>query len=377
MAINFPLNPTSGQIHQVGNSQWQFNGVAWDVVSNSSPSFTSVTTGTLTTTGTSNLYNLNVTGNLTFGNGTITGVDLNDLSNVTAPAPADGDALVWNESNSRWEPGEVAGGSGGFNGGTISNPLIIDNDGATTSASSGALRITGGVGIGDDLYVEDNVTVNGTLFIKSEAVQVQNGNEIQLYNTANAKYVGFKAPDTLSNNKIYVLLTADGVSGQYLRTNGSGVLSWASVTSPSGGTPPGGVPGQVQYNDALEFGGDSGFTYDSASQTMGIVNIDAGSVTISSTSDASNITSGALQVVGGVGIGKNLHVGGSIFSDADTASTSTTTGSIVVTGGMGVSGEMHIGSTVSASTAPSSNEHLANKEYVDATAVAFAVAFGA
>ncbi len=38
---------------------------------------------------------------------------LDDLSDVTAPTPADGQALVWSSLNDRWQPGTVAGGGGG------------------------------------------------------------------------------------------------------------------------------------------------------------------------------------------------------------------------------------------------------------------------
>lgn len=43
-------------------------------------------------------------------------------------------------------------------------------------------------------------------------------------------YVGFKAPDTISTNKIWVIPSADGTSGQVLSTDGSGGLSWATVS---------------------------------------------------------------------------------------------------------------------------------------------------
>ncbi len=42
-------------------------------------------------------------------------------------------------------------------------------------------------------------------------------------------YIGIKAADTLSGNTTYTLPTADGTSGQVLRTNGSGALSWISL----------------------------------------------------------------------------------------------------------------------------------------------------
>ena len=41
-------------------------------------------------------------------------------------------------------------------------------------------------------------------------------------------YVGFEAPATLGGDQIWVLPTADGTSGQYLKTDGSGNLGWAT-----------------------------------------------------------------------------------------------------------------------------------------------------
>ncbi len=41
-------------------------------------------------------------------------------------------------------------------------------------------------------------------------------------------YVGFKSPDNIAGNKIWVLPATDGTSGQYLKTDGAGNLGWSS-----------------------------------------------------------------------------------------------------------------------------------------------------
>jgi len=371
MAINFPNDPALDQIYTQGSAKWKWNGFAWDVLPEGSPSFENVTadsvsTGALTVSGTSNVADINVTG-------TITGVALNDISDVTSVTPQDGAKLTWHETTQDWRP--LIDVTTGFNGGTITNPLVINNNNATTGADSGALRVTGGVGIGDDLYVDDNVTVNGTLF--STDLQVRSSGELKLYNPSNNRYVGFSAPDNISTDRVYTLPGSDGASGQFLRTNGSGTLTWASVTSPSGGTPPGGVDTYVQFNDALEFGGDAGFTYDYNTQTATLGNLSVGTTNVTGNTNSDSVSNGALVVTGGVGIGANITVGGlARFTDA-TQSTSTTTGAIIVTGGIGIGGDVNVGNNVTASSAPTQSDHLTNKEYVDATAVAFAVAFGA
>jgi len=53
-------------------------------------------------------------------------------------------------------------------------------------------------------------------------------NDLRLNNSANTFYVGFKA-GTLSANKIWTLPTADGTANQVLKTDGAGVLGWATA----------------------------------------------------------------------------------------------------------------------------------------------------
>ena len=52
--------------------------------------------------------------------------------------------------------------------------------------------------------------------------------ELRLADTDSSHYVGFKAPATVSTNRIWTLPSADGTSGQTLSTNGSGTLSWST-----------------------------------------------------------------------------------------------------------------------------------------------------
>ena len=58
--------------------------------------------------------------------------------------------------------------------------------------------------------------------------------ELRLADADSSAYVGFKAPATITSNRIWTLPAADGTTGQVLSTNGSGTLSWA--TSGGGGS---------------------------------------------------------------------------------------------------------------------------------------------
>jgi hypothetical protein len=68
------------------------------------------------------------------------------------------------------------------------------------------------------------------LFVKPFGSGPAETGELRFGELAGANYVGFKAPDAVSDDLIWTLPAADGSSGQFLATNGSGVLSWSSPT---------------------------------------------------------------------------------------------------------------------------------------------------
>jgi hypothetical protein len=67
-------------------------------------------------------------------------------------------------------------------------------------------------------------------------------------------------------NDAYTLPSSDGSSSQFLQTDGSGAVSWATVAD----TNPGGSDGQMQYNNGGSFGGTSQFYYDDVNNHIGI-----------------------------------------------------------------------------------------------------------
>lgn len=80
-------------------------------------------------------------------------------------------------------------------------------------------------------------TVDGVQ-LRPVSVSAGGTNELRFLELAGngSNYVGFKAPDAITTNKIWTLPSADGTNGQFLSTNGSGVLGWATATgaSPAG-----------------------------------------------------------------------------------------------------------------------------------------------
>jgi hypothetical protein len=53
--------------------------------------------------------------------------------------------------------------------------------------------------------------------------------DLRLKDADGSHYVGFASPSTVASNKVWTLPAADGSNGDFLKTNGSAVLSWGSV----------------------------------------------------------------------------------------------------------------------------------------------------
>lgn len=319
MAINFPNSPQLNDTYQIEGNTWIWNGQVWEVLPVSSPTFNNVT----------------VTGIIDGQVDDISNHNLRDLGNVVDSIPADGALLVYNATTQSWS-GQVI--SGGFNGGTITGTLFVNNNTVSTNSTSGALRVLGGAGIGGAVFLGSTLTSAG-------AITIQGTNGIRLADTDSSNYVGFRAPGSVNANLVWTLPSSDGTSGQFLRTNGSGILSWATAEGGGGGG--GGVIGgsdtQVQFNNNGLFDGDAGLTFDPLSSRL-----TASKLTVSDITNSTSSTTGATVIAGGLGVGSSVNIGGSL----------TVTGNINV------------------STTPTASAHATNKSYVDSKALAFSMAFG-
>jgi hypothetical protein len=140
--------------------------------------------------------------------------------------------------------------SGTVNGSTgwvqTNQPATIGTDPIVFTQFSGAGTYTAGTGLtltGTTFSINTGTTVdlstaqslsNKTLAsaIATTALTLNATAELRLADTDSSHYVGFKAPGSVSTNRIWTLPSADGTSGQILSTDGSGTLSWST---PGGG----------------------------------------------------------------------------------------------------------------------------------------------
>ena len=66
--------------------------------------------------------------------------------------------------------------------------------------------------------------------ISNAGLDMTNALPIRFQDSSGAPFVGLKAPSSVSNNVTFTLPAADGNSGEFLKTDGSGALSFGAVT---------------------------------------------------------------------------------------------------------------------------------------------------
>jgi hypothetical protein len=404
MAINFPSNPVLNDEYTSGSNTWVWSGITWNLKP--------------------------------------PGSNLDDLSDVNVTGVINGQVLFYNSATSNWEATSL---TSTFNGGSITNALNIQNSSISSNATSGALIVLGGAGIGGALNtastatfanaltvsaggaaISGNSTVTGTLTatagltVNTGPVAIRGNNRLRLYDLDNTNFIGLRSPANLTADYTYQLPGADGTSGQVLTTNGSGALSWATVSGGGGGgasNPPGGVTGNIQFNNNGSFGGVSTFNYDVLTDTLQVFDIQLdGNLTGNGTTAVTSISS--IQFIDGVAVTK--------FSDDDTLSTnsnsivpteaavktyvdnelslkaninnptftgtvngitktmvglgnventalSTWTGNTTITS-VGTLTNLAVAGNISAPTLPTQKIHATNKQYVDTRAIAMSIA---
>jgi len=159
---------------------------------------------------------------------------------------------------------------------------------------------------------------NGTGIVQSTRdLQINAQNSLRLADGDSSNWVALRSPATVSSNITYTL-PASGVTADYfLRTDGSGNLSWALAA--------------VNVTNQ---------TADAATYYPAITTATSGTLTAVSTSSTK------LTFVPSTGVLSSTE----LRATASTASSSTTTGALVVTGGVGIGGQMTAASIVETSS---------------------------
>ena len=282
-------------------------------------------------------------GNITFTLGA-----LGDLQNVDTTGVNNGEALIYNNALSRWEPGTVSSSvseigdltdvnvvtvapqdnyvlswSGGNN--EWRPRALVNLDAATVStqtnadafsqyltfvqnASGGGQTLRTDTGIiynpstntltTNSLNVNTAIQIDGTMTITgsisnaggdvevADNLALRTAGELKLYDGENNNFNAFRSPATMTSNYTYILPAADGNANEVLSTDGSGTLSWSA-----------GGAQNLFANIAVS--GQNTVTADSPTDTLTLV---AGSnITIATDNSTDTITISASGGGGGAG----------------------------------------------------------------------------
>ena len=112
-------------------------------------------------------------------------------------------------------------GSGIVNAGAVAATSVTVSGqitGVTNLAMTGT--VTGGT----------NTTISGTF--TGAQVDILAEGDLRLQDASGGEYVAIQAPSTIAASYTLTMPADDGDADQYLQTNGSGVLDWATVTVP-------------------------------------------------------------------------------------------------------------------------------------------------
>lgn len=180
------------------------------------------------------------TGNIRVGTGsadaTITTISTYDLILNTNNGTSSGSIRIYDGANGNIEITPDGSGDVHVNADTL---RVGDANSAATITTNGTGNLTlstnNGTNSGTILInqgANSNITLspNGTGIIQADkSIQIQATGDLRLADSDSSHYVGFKAPTSVTTNRIWTLPAADGTNGQVLSTNGSGTLSWATA----------------------------------------------------------------------------------------------------------------------------------------------------
>ncbi len=203
--------------------------------------------------------------------------------------------------------------------GTTNESLIIPSTALSTNATTGALTVLGGIGVGGNVYLTGNLIVNANIYINGQLI-------------GTVPTTGTISTDLGTNP-----LTAGNIVASCISINSN----IASLNTTSGALI---VAGGVGISGLIYVGGNIALYNNNFTTTLSLnasndLSITGNSVIIKSNiASSNNSNSGALTVTGGVGITGNSYIGGNLMVTGNvfingvlvTGNTAIGTGSLIV-----------------------------------------------
>lgn len=228
----------------------------------------------------------------------------------------------------------------------------------TTQATVGGSYLAGGLAVNKNLLVGTDATIYGQTTVQNVNAQIVTATNLTVNGTAN-----------ITGNSSLASLTATAatfngnvdISGSNTFTVGSGTSTFAGQVSITDTTAASStlsaaftVVGGAGIGGDLYIGGEiiaQKLTIQLTTVTTTEITTDD-IITTQNNSNAIGTDTGAITAVGGIGIGKDIYVGGkaTILGTTTvtniTAASSTNSGAIVVYGGAGIGGNLYVGGTI-------------------------------
>ena len=285
------------------------------------------------------VFNNNYTGSPTYDIGMLINRNLSSL----APYGAVNAAFVWKEADAGFagimttETGTTTGAinrtgfANLFIGNIRANTTTIRDTTDTTSTSTGVLVVAGGAGIGKNLFVGSNIATTGAgLTTGNTTAYLFNENVTTLFigRSGTTVSIGAATGTTTINNN----LTTTGIT-----RFSSNIVAASGTNSTTNDTGALVVVGGVGIANNVNIGGF--IDVDGIGRVHGNLVADSGTV-------STNSTTGALVVVGGTGITGAVNIAGITTVSNTTESTASTNGALIVSGGTGIAKNLNVGGNV-------------------------------
>jgi len=199
------------------------------------------------------------------------------------------------------------------------------------------------IGYTSNGYTEDHVEWNGTdhitanvwgHLITQNTVTVEYGN-VYIVDGGLGIGVGQRYGDNNPDSKLYVTGNAHVTSN--ISTDSNVIIGATTATT-------------SKTTGAIRVAGGVGIQGDLHATDANLENVEADSVTVTNSVDATDTITGALKVAGGLGVEKTIFAAdmssGSVNITDTTISENITTGALQVAGGVGVANNVHVGNDV-------------------------------
>jgi hypothetical protein len=247
--------------------------------------------------------------------------------------------------------------------------VVFTGNEQSVSSSSGTLVVTGGVGVGFNLYVGedlnvtgtadifDNTTIHASLDVTGDAY-VQQQLEVDSYVDV-GDYLIVRSTLDSTDKDTGSLVVEGGVGIEKNLNVGNNVTIKGIESSVDKDTGALIVEGGVGIEENLNVGNNVTIkgTESSVDKDTGALIVEGGvgieenlnvgnNVTIKGTESSVDKDTGALIVEGGVGIEENLNVGNNVTVSGTESSVDKDTGSLVVEGGVGIEENLNVGNNV-------------------------------